>query len=283
MFETKDREAIMTSDDGNPVKVNVKVPLYDLQHKLIGSMMTNNKRQKADDGRIYDTGIFKFSSDMDQNVDEMHVELKPLTIIKGKTGQFISIGVQVDYKAVVADRKTPSKARKATVDATIGTGKLNCIPVCVCTCVCIILSLLLFPHSQVSKSIDPDGMKVGDDAFDDDEYARFARLYDGYDSIPPAKEKLKHFSGVERNLFYLVSFLLENDQILLEGDFVDQVTKQFDRQPVEMMTYAKGIVSNKNVANNNIESPLQIEPPPAIIEAGNDDMDTSRDQAKRRR
>jgi hypothetical protein len=146
----KNQEAIMTDEHGNPVKINVKVPLYDLQHKLIGSMMTNNERRKDDDGRIYDTGIFKFSTDMDQNIDETHVELKPLTI-EGKTGQFISVGVQVDYKAVVNAKKTPSKAKKTKDDATIGTGKLNCILVCVCVCVCacmyIILSLFLFPHS----------------------------------------------------------------------------------------------------------------------------------------
>jgi hypothetical protein len=144
--------------------------------------------------------------------------------------------------------------------------------------------------SFLGKSIDPDGSKVGDDAFDDDEYARFTRLYYDHDSVPPAKEKLKHFSGVERNLFYLVSFLLENDRVLLDGDFVDQVMKQFDGQPLEMMTYAEDIVSNRNVVENNIESPLQIEPPPlqiadgpAIVESGIDDMDTTRDQAKRRR
>jgi hypothetical protein len=128
-------------------------------------------------------------------------------------------------------------------------------------------------------------MKVGEDAFDDDEYARFTGLYYDHDSVPPAKEKLKHFSGVERNLFYLVSFLLENDRVLLEeGDFVDQVMKQFDGQPVEMMTYAEKIVSNRNVAENNIEPPLQIgDGSHTIVEAGNDDMDTTRDQAKRRR
>jgi hypothetical protein len=135
MFETKNQEAIMSDEHGNPVKINVRVPQYDLQHKLIGSMMTNNERRKADDGRIYDTGIFRFSTDMDQSIDETHVELKPLTI-EGKTGQFISVGVQVDYKAVATAKKTPSKARKAKDDATIGTGKLNCIPVCVCMCVC---------------------------------------------------------------------------------------------------------------------------------------------------
>jgi hypothetical protein len=136
--------------------------------------------------------------------------------------------------------------------------------------------------------LDPEGSKDGEGeeaAFDNDEYARFTRLYEDFDSIPPPKEKLNQFSGVERNLFYLVSLLLENDRELLQGDFVDQVMKQFDGQPEEMMTYAEGIVSDRELARNNNESPpLQIEPPPVIVEDGDgDDMDTTSDQAKRRR
>jgi hypothetical protein len=133
MFETKEQEAVMTDTDGNPIAVTVKVPLYDLQHKLIGSMMTNNENRKDDDGRIYDTGIFKFGCNMDTADSETHVELKPLTIL-GVTGQFISIRVQVDYKTVVTAKKTPSKAKKATEDASIGigpTGKMAFMCVCI--------------------------------------------------------------------------------------------------------------------------------------------------------
>jgi hypothetical protein len=112
-------------------------------------------------------------------------------------------------------------------------------------------------------------------------------LYNEYGLNPPAKEKLKHFSGVETNLFYLVSLLLENDRELLEkGDFVEQVMNQYDGQPGEMMHYAEGIISDRaDVARNDIEStPLQITGPPAIIgiDDGDNGMDTTRDSKRRR-
>ena len=135
MFETKDQVAVMVDDAGEAKSVNVKVPLYDLQHKLIGSMMTNNeKRKDVVTGRIYDTGIFKFSTDMDMTADESHVELYPLTI-KGVTGQFISVRVQVDVKPLPSAKKKPLKAKQTAQHATVGTGKLNCIRVCVCVCI----------------------------------------------------------------------------------------------------------------------------------------------------
>ena len=135
MFETKDQVAVMVDDAGEAKSVNVKVPLYDLQHKLIGSMMTNNeKRKDVVTGRIYDTGIFKFNTDMDITADESHVELYPLTI-KGVTGQFISVRVQVDVKPLPSAKKKPLKAKQTAQHATVGTGKLNCIRVFVCVCI----------------------------------------------------------------------------------------------------------------------------------------------------
>jgi hypothetical protein len=47
---------------------------------------------------------------------------------------------------------------------------------------------------------------------------------------------LAGFRGVvEENLFYVVNFLLENNQSLLDGDFITQVMTQFDGRPVEMI------------------------------------------------
>ena len=134
--------------------------------------------------------------------------------------------------------------------------------------------LTFITSSFTGKSIDPDGVKVGEDGYDDVEYARFTRLYNSYDKIPPAKEKLKHFRGVESNLFYLVSLLLENDvELLDQGDFVEQVMSQFAGQPVQMMTYAESVIAERAVARRS----------PPITTLTTDSMDTTRDHSKRRR
>jgi hypothetical protein len=308
MFETKEQEAVMTDTDGNPIAVTVKVPLYDLQHKLIGSMMTNNENRKDDDGRIYDTGIFRFACDMDTADSETHVELKPL-IIKGVKGQFISIKVQVDYKTVVA-KKTPSKAKKATEDASIGIGPTGKWLLCVCVLIvlycivlndmlaCMLLTSIFILSSSfifiIGKSIDPDGEK----AFDADAYELFADMYKKYDMSPPPREELKHYSGVELNLYYLVSFLFENDQDKLQGDFVDQVMHQYEGRPQDMMKYVEGYISGGDDDDDDDDDvleeidpppagspPLQIgggSTPPALIENSAQDMDTTRDEKKRR-
>ena len=154
------------------------------------------------------------------------------------------------------------------------------------------------------KSIDPDGMKVGGGrggedkqaAFDDDAYDQFTELYEKYDSVLPSKEKLKNFSGVERDLYFLVSFLLENDRELLEsGDFVEQVMGQYEGRPEDMMKYVEGIISGGDYDDDDEEiedieppllqietPPLQIETPPLQIADGSSaDMDTTRDEKKR--
>jgi hypothetical protein len=166
-----------------------------------------------------------------------------------------------------------------------------------------------FYSLYTGKSIDPDGMKVGvgegegeeedeQAAFDDEAYEQFTELYEKYDSVLPSKEKLKNFSGVERDLYFLVSFLLENDPLLLEsGDFVEQVMGQYKGRPEEMMSYVEDIISEREEEIEDIEPspagspPLLIEPPllqiaggsppPALIENGVD-MDTTRDGKKRR-
>ena len=124
------------------------------------------------------------------------------------------------------------------------------------------------------KSIDPDGMKVGvgegegeeedeQPAFDDEAYEQFTELYEKYDSVLPSKEKLKNFSGVERDLYFLVSFLLENDPLLLEsGDFVEQVMGQYKGRPEEMMSYVEDIISEREEEIEDIE-PSPAGSPPA--------------------
>ena len=110
---------------------------------------------------------------------------------------------------------------------------------------------------------DPDGKKAGDsdpvdtkrqqeerqkeeqearqqdestNAFD---YTRFVGLYKYHNILPPPEELIARFSGAEENLFYLVSFLLENNRSFLDEDFITQVMTQFDGRPVEMMRYVE--------------------------------------------
>jgi hypothetical protein len=133
-------------------------------------------------------------------------------------------------------------------------------------------------------------------------------MYKKYDSIPPPREQLKQYSGVEFDLYYLVSFLFENDQEKLKGDFVDQVMNQYEGCPDDMMKYVEGYISGGDYDDDDdddddeevleeIESPpagsppLQIEPPllqigggstpPALIENSAQDMDTTRDEKKK--
>ena len=168
----------------------------------------------------------------------------------------------------------------------------------------ILSSFFVCPHSLyvVGKSIDPDGVK----AFDADAYDMFADMYKKYDSTPPSREDLKQYSGVELDLYYLVSFLLENDREKLEkGDFVDQVMNQYEGCPEDMMKYVEGYISGGDYDDDDDDDevleeiepppagspPLQIEPPllqivggsptPALIENVLD-MDTTRDEKKRR-
>jgi hypothetical protein len=153
----------------------------------------------------------------------------------------------------------------------------------------------------IGKSIDPDGEK----AFDADTYELFADMYKKYDMSPPPREELKHYSGVELNLYYLVSFLFENDQDKLQGDFVDQVMNQYEGCPQDMMKYVEGYIIGGDDDDDDDDDevleeidpppagspPLQIEAPllqigggsptPALIENVLD-MDTTRDEKKRR-
>jgi hypothetical protein len=163
------------------------------------------------------------------------------------------------------------------------------------TCQHSCFSLLFFPHFlYIGKSLEPDGIKVGEGedkeaAFDD---ARFTSLYEHNGLSPPTQEELNRFSGVEENLFYLISLILENDQNLLDEDFIDQVMHQYEGRPEEMMRYVEGFISEGKSAEvvEDIEPPpLYItdgSPPPAIIEIENgveNNMDTTRDEAKRKR
>jgi hypothetical protein len=153
----------------------------------------------------------------------------------------------------------------------------------------------------IGKSLEPDGKKIGEggggekestNAFD---VARFTSFYEHYNRIPPTQEELDRFSTVEENLFYLVSFILENDQSLLDGDFIAQVMNQFDEQPQDMMEYAEDYILKAKMAEMiEIDPPLPVESPPPIppplqitpafieIENGFEDIDTTRD-AKRGR
>jgi hypothetical protein len=146
----------------------------------------------------------------------------------------------------------------------------------------------------IGKSIDPDGEK----AFDADAYELFADMYKKYDMSPPPREELKQYSGVELNLYYLVSFLFENDQDKLQGDFVDQVMHQYEGRPQDMMKYVEGYISGGDDDDDDDDDvleeidpppagspPLQIgggSTPPALIENSAQDMDTTRDEKKRR-
>jgi hypothetical protein len=163
----------------------------------------------------------------------------------------------------------------------------------------------------IGKSLEPDGEK----AFDADAYELFADMYKKYDMSPPPREELKQYSGVEYDLYYLVSFLFENDQEKLKGDFVDQVMHQYEGCPEDMMKYVEGYISGGDDDDDDDDDevleeidddeevleeiepppagspPLQLEPPllqiaaasppPALIENGVD-MDTTRDEKKRR-
>jgi hypothetical protein len=160
----------------------------------------------------------------------------------------------------------------------------------------------LFPHSlNIGKSIEPEGTKVGEGEGDEEEsinafdVSRFTSLYEYHNRIPPTQEELARFKGVEENLFYLVNFILENDQSLLDGDFITQVMNQYDGLPEDMMDYVEEYVENaKRAKMLAIDPPppdessssatphLQIAGGPVVIENGVEDMDTTRD-AKRRR
>jgi hypothetical protein len=166
------------------------------------------------------------------------------------------------------------------------------------TSIFILSSFFIF---IIGKSIDPDGEK----AFDADAYELFADMYKKYDTSPPPREELKQYSGVELDLYYLVSFLFENDQDKLQGDFIDQVMHQYEGCPQDMMKYVEGYISGGDDDDDDDDDdevleeidpppagspPLQIESPllqigggsptPAIIE-NVDDMDTTRDEKKR--
>jgi hypothetical protein len=166
------------------------------------------------------------------------------------------------------------------------------------TSIFILSSFFIF---IIGKSIDPDGEK----AFDADAYELFADMYKKYDTSPPPREKLKQYSGVELDLYYLVSFLFENDQEKLGGDFIDQVMHQYEGCPQDMMKYVEGYISGVDDDDDDDDDevleeidpppagspPLQIEAPllqigggsptPAIIENVVEDMDTTRDEKKR--
>jgi hypothetical protein len=75
---------------------------------------------------------------------------------------------------------------------------------------------------------------------------------------------LAGYRGLEENLFYLVNFLLENNQSLLDGDFITKVLTQFDGRPVEMMKYVEEYVVNaKRAEMIEIDRPPPVESPPA--------------------
>jgi hypothetical protein len=171
------------------------------------------------------------------------------------------------------------------------------------TSIFILSSFFIF---IIGKSIDPDGEK----AFDADAYELFADMYKKYDTSPPPREELKQYSGVELDLYYLVSFLFENDQDKLQGDFVDQVMHQYEGRPQDMMKYVEGYISGVDddddddddeevleEIDDDEEVLEEIEPPPAgsppllqlgggstppaLIENSAQDMDTTRDEKKR--
>jgi hypothetical protein len=180
------------------------------------------------------------------------------------------------------------------------------LPVCLKINKYMLLTFILssFFIFIIGKSIDPDGEK----AFDADAYELFADMYKKYDMSPPPREELKQYSGVELNLYYLVSFLFENDQDKLQGDFVDQVMDQYEGRPQDMMKYVEGYISGGDDDDDDDDEVLEeidddeevleeIEPPPAgsppllqlgggstppaLIENSAQDMDTTRDEKKR--
>jgi hypothetical protein len=156
------------------------------------------------------------------------------------------------------------------------------------------ISLSFLINLYIGKSLDPEGTKVGEEEESTNSFdvARFTSLYEHHGLIPLTREELSRFIGVEENLFYLISLTLENDQSLLDEDFIDQVMNQFNGQPEEMMRYVEGVISERKsveVVDDIEPPPLYIadgSPPPAIIEIENgveDDMDTTRDEGKRKR
>jgi hypothetical protein len=75
---------------------------------------------------------------------------------------------------------------------------------------------------------------------------------------------LARYRGVEENLFYLINFLLDNNQSLLDGDFITQVMTQFDGRPVEMMKYVEEYVVNARAEMMiEIDQLPPVESPPA--------------------
>ena len=87
---------------------------------------------------------------------------------------------------------------------------------------------------------------------------------------------------------------MENNQSLLDGDFITQVMTQFDGRPVEMMEYVEEYVANAKRAEIAIDPPPPVESPlatplqtacgPTYIEDNDTvEMDTREKSAKRAR
>jgi hypothetical protein len=161
----------------------------------------------------------------------------------------------------------------------------------------MLLTIILYSFFNIGKSLEPDGKKIGEgggdgrkstNAFD---LARFTSLYEHHNRIPPTQDAFSRYRGVEEELFYLVNFLMENNQSLLDGDFITQVMTQFDGQPVEMMKYVEEYVVNAKRAEMiiAIDPPPPVESPPATLGPAyiedNDtvEMDTREKSAKRPR
>jgi hypothetical protein len=163
----------------------------------------------------------------------------------------------------------------------------------------MLLTIILSSFFNIGKSLEPVGKKIGEGGGDKNAYdlAHFTTLYEYHNRIPPTQDALAGYRGVEENLFYLVNFLLENNQSLLDGDFITQVMTQFDGRPVEMMEYVEEYVVNAKRAEMmiTIDPPPPVESPPATpplqIACGptyiedNDtvEMDTREKGAKRQR
>jgi hypothetical protein len=155
----------------------------------------------------------------------------------------------------------------------------------------------------IGKSLEPDGEK----AFDAEVYGWISELYEKHYATTPSMEELNQYCGVEMDLYFLVSFLSENNEKELETDFVEQVMNQFEGRPEDMMIYVERYISEpENIIVDDDDDdevleeiepppagspPLQIEAPilqigggsptPAIIENVVEDMDTTRDEKKR--
>jgi hypothetical protein len=131
----------------------------------------------------------------------------------------------------------------------------------------MLLTIILSSFFNIGKSLEPVGKKIGEGggvgkkstiAFD---LARFTSLYEHHNRIPPTQDAFSRYRGVEEDLFYLVNFLMENNQSLLDGDFITQVMTQFDGHPVEMMEYVEEYVVNAK--RIEIDPPPPVESPPA--------------------